>query len=78
MKKNIDKPILKKDDYIAVNKRRENYARTRDLQALDSNEAIAKRQLTKEKNLVKCEICGKEFTADITSDDTQMICPDCK
>jgi predicted Zn-ribbon and HTH transcriptional regulator len=67
----------KEEDIAAVNKRRDNYALTRDLQALEFNEAIAKRQLSKGKNLVKCEKCGKEFEAGITSEDSP-ICPECK
>ena len=77
MKNNIDIPILKEEDIVAVNKRRENYALTRDLQASEFNEAIAKRLVSKARNQVKCEKCGKEFTAGITSEDS-LICPECR
>lgn len=77
MKNNTDIPVLKQEDIVAVNKRRENYALTRDLQALDLNEAIAKRLISKDRNQVKCEKCGKEFSAGITSEES-LICPECK
>lgn len=76
MKKNIDKAVPQTDDLSAKKKRREDYALRRDLQALDNNEAIAKRKNLKEKNLAKCEKCGKEFSAETT--EGPMICPDCK
>jgi hypothetical protein len=76
MKKNIEKPVPKKED-TALNKRREKYAHTRDLLASDFNEAIAKREDLKDRNLVKCEICGKEFSAELASKD-DLICPECK
>lgn len=77
MKKNIDKPVPDKDDGAAVNKRRKNYALTRDLLASEFNEAIAKRKVLKEKNLVKCERCGKEYSAVLSSEEP-LICPECK
>ena len=77
MKKNINIPNFKEEDTAAVKKRRDNYAVTRDQQALEFNDAIAKRQLSKDKNLVKCEKCGKEFAAGITPEDS-LICPECK
>jgi predicted Zn-ribbon and HTH transcriptional regulator len=77
MKKNKDIPIPGKEDNAAVNKRREKYALTRDLQALDNNEAIAKRKVLKDKNLVKCQKCGKEFSAEITSEES-LLCPECR
>jgi formamidopyrimidine-DNA glycosylase len=76
MKKNKDISVLKEEDIVAVNRRRENYALTRDLQALEFNEAITKRLLSKARNQVKCEKCGKEFTAVIASEDS-FICPEC-
>jgi predicted Zn-ribbon and HTH transcriptional regulator len=77
MKKKNDIPVPGKEDNAAVNKRRENYALSRDLLAQDFNEAIAKRKNLKDKNLVKCEKCGKEFSAELDSEDSS-ICPECK
>ena len=77
MKNNKDNPVPKREDDVAKNKRRENYALTRDMQASEFNEAIAKRQVSKDRNLVKCEKCGKEFSADLTSEES-LICPECK
>jgi predicted Zn-ribbon and HTH transcriptional regulator len=77
MKKDKNTTASNKEDDAARNKRRENYARTRDLQALDFNEAIAKRKDLKDRNLVKCEKCGKEFEADLNSKEP-LICPDCR
>lgn len=77
MKKNINKPVSNKDDGAAVNKRRKNYALTRDLLASEFNEAIAKRKDLKDKNLVKCEKCGKEFSAELASEEP-LICPECR
>jgi DNA-directed RNA polymerase subunit RPC12/RpoP len=77
MKNNSKKPIPKEEDPVTINKRRENYALSRDLQASENNEAIARRLLEKGRNLVKCIKCGKEFEAGIASED-DLICPDCK
>jgi hypothetical protein len=77
MKKNNDIPVPGKEDNAAINKRRENYALSRDLLAQDFNKAIAERKDLKEKNLVKCEKCGKEFSAEPDSEDS-LICPECK
>jgi len=76
MDKRIDIPVPGVVNVDAANKRREDYAYTRDLQALEYNEAIAKRVLTKARNLTKCEKCGKEFTAETNSEDS-LFCPEC-
>ena len=77
MKDEIIIPVLKEEDFVAANKRRDTYALTRDLQALESNEAIAARLLAMDRNLVKCDKCGKEFAAGITSAGS-LTCPDCR
>jgi predicted Zn-ribbon and HTH transcriptional regulator len=77
MKDEIIIPVLKEEDFVAANKRRDTYALTRDLQALESNEAIAARLLAMNKNLVKCDKCGKEFAAGITTEGS-LTCPECK
>jgi DNA-directed RNA polymerase subunit RPC12/RpoP len=76
MKNNINIPIPKKEDLDALNKRRENYAASRDLQASEFNQAISKRLQTEAMNIIKCSECGKEFASGNTSD-ASLICPDC-
>jgi predicted Zn-ribbon and HTH transcriptional regulator len=77
MKKELVIPILKEEDIVAANKRRENYAYTRDLQAIEFNDAISKRLLLETRHPVKCEDCGKEFIVN-TAADSPSKCPDCK
>lgn len=77
MKEEINIPILKDEDFAAANKRRDLYAANRDLQALEFNEAIVKREQMKDKNKMKCEKCGKEFASGITPDHS-LICPECR
>jgi hypothetical protein len=77
MKNEITIPVLKEEDLIAANMRRDKYAHVRDLQALELNEAIATRLLAKDRNQVKCEKCGKEFAAGLTTN-VVMTCPECK
>jgi hypothetical protein len=77
MKKDIVIPLPKEEDKVAASKRRESYAATRDLQAQEFNQAIAKRILSESKNIIKCEKCGKEFTATGDSEGS-LNCPDCK
>jgi hypothetical protein len=77
MKDEITIPVLKEEDFVAANLRRDTYALKRDIQALEFNGAIATRLLAEKKNIVKCEKCGKEFSAGITSDNS-LNCPDCK
>ena len=66
MKNEIIIPVPKEEDFVAANKRRDKYALVRDLQALELNGAIAARLLSESKNQIKCEKCGKEFTAEIS------------
>jgi transposase len=76
MKEEISIPLQKEEDFVAANIRRDNYSRTRDLQALEFNTAIASRLLAKDKSQVKCEKCGKEFT--VETDTVDLVkCPDC-
>lgn len=70
-------PSLKEEGFIAATKRRDTYSLVRDLQALEFNGAIASRLLAKDKNQVKCEKCGKEFAAGITTS-SSLKCPECK
>jgi predicted Zn-ribbon and HTH transcriptional regulator len=76
MKKN-NMPNPKEELPETLNKRRKDYASSRDLQASENNEAIAKRLVIKGRNPVKCTVCGKEFDAGITPEETP-VCPDCK
>jgi predicted Zn-ribbon and HTH transcriptional regulator len=77
MKKEIVIPILKEEDVVAANKRRENYAYTRDMQAREFNDAIVKRLLLEAKHPVKCENCGKEFMVEAGAENGAK-CPECK
>lgn len=77
MKDEIIIPVLKVEDFVAANKRRDSYALTRDVQATEFNGAIAARLLAETKNKIKCEKCGKEFDAGIKKGVTAK-CPDCK
>jgi predicted Zn-ribbon and HTH transcriptional regulator len=77
MKDEIIIPTPKEEDFVAANKRRDNYALKRDLQASEFNGAIASRLLIENKNQLKCGKCGKEFSAgqNLKGD---IICPECK
>jgi rRNA maturation endonuclease Nob1 len=66
-----------KNNTMTGNKRRLDYAYTRDLLALEFNEAISKRLLSESRNQVKCEKCGKEFTAELTLEES-LTCPECR
>jgi DNA-directed RNA polymerase subunit RPC12/RpoP len=44
---------------------------------MEYNTAIATRLLAKDKFQIKCEKCGREFTADANSKDL-MRCPECR
>lgn len=77
MKNEIIIPIPKEEDKVELNRRREDYAHARDIQALEYNEAIAKRLLQNAKNQFRCEKCGKEFTDEISAEETHT-CPECK
>lgn len=76
MKNPIIIPVPKEEDIAALNKRRDNYAATRDLQALEFNDAIIKRMQAEARHLIKCDKCGKEFASG-TSTDTSLTCPEC-
>jgi hypothetical protein len=77
MKNEIVIPLPKEEDFVAANKRRDQYALKRDLQASEYNQAIAARLLAEVKLPVKCEKCGKEFTLGISAD-SEAICSECK
>lgn len=76
MKNEINIPVPKEEDITALNKRRDNYAITRDLQAVEFNDAIIKRLQTEARHLIKCDKCGKEFAAGITAENS-LTCPQC-
>jgi formylmethanofuran dehydrogenase subunit E len=76
MKNDISIQLPKAEDFVAANKRRDKYALTRDLQALEFNQAIVTREKAEARNSVKCEKCGKVFEAGITSNES-FICPEC-
>lgn len=77
MKDEITIPILKEENLVAANMRRDTYAAKRDLQALEFNEAIVTRLLSEKKHRIKCDKCGKEFEAGLASPEI-LSCPDCK
>jgi hypothetical protein len=77
MKDELLIPVPKEEDFVAANKRRDKYAVTRDLQAIEFNGAIAARLLSEKRNQIKCEKCGREFEAGLTITDSPS-CPDCK
>jgi hypothetical protein len=77
MKNDIEIPILKEEDFVAANIRRDKYSLIRDKQNSEFNGAIASRLLAKDKTQVKCEKCGKEFTTE-TGTEVFMKCPECK
>jgi|WetSurMetagenome_2_1015567.scaffolds.fasta_scaffold00014_55 hypothetical protein len=77
MKNNIDVPIPKVEDTVAAKMRRENYALSRDQQALEFNEAIVKRLKAVNRNDVKCIKCGKVFSAGTDIPDGGL-CPECR
>jgi|GEM_PF-1061710 len=77
MKNEIDIPVLKQEDFVAANIRRDNYSLIRDKQAMEFNGAIASRLLAKDNKQVKCEKCGKEFTTESDAEGP-MKCSECK
>ena len=77
MKNNISIPVPREEDIVAATRRRESYAATRDLQALEFNEAIAKRMLLEARNQIECEKCGKKFTTE-TGSEASATCPECR
>lgn len=76
MKNDINIPIPKEEDIIALDKRRLSYAASRDLQAAEFNDAIIKRSQSEALNNIKCDKCGKEFSARESADPI-LTCPDC-
>lgn len=77
MENEINVQVKKEENFVAENKRSDKYALKRNLQALEFNEAIITRQQAEARNQVKCEKCGKEFSAGIPAKDS-LICPNCK
>ncbi len=77
MKNEIEIPLLKEEDIVAANMRRDKYSATRDVQAKEFNEAIVTRLLAESAKRIKCEKCGKEFIVSKT-EETLLICPDCR
>jgi Zn finger protein HypA/HybF involved in hydrogenase expression len=77
MKKEESVPLLKVEDFVAANLRRDEYALKRDLQNAKFNDAITARILADEKIKIKCDKCGKEFIQDKSSN-SPLSCPDCR
>jgi hypothetical protein len=77
MKNEIDIPIVKEEDIIAANMRRDKYSLKRDEQAREFNEAIIARLLAESAKRIKCDKCGKEFTVSSKENDV-LSCPDCR
>ena len=77
MGKEIDIPIVKEEDIIAANMRRDKYSLTRDIQAREFNEAIVTRLLAESSRRIKCEKCGKEFTSG-SKENGVLSCPECR
>ena len=77
MKNEIDVPLLKEEDFVAANKRRDSYAVKRDLQAQEFNAAIVTRELAEARHKIKCDKCGKEFNAGLNAAES-LSCPECK
>ncbi|MCU0472256.1 MAG: hypothetical protein MUC93_02670 [Bacteroidales bacterium] len=77
MRNEIDIPIIKEEDIIAANMRRDKYSITRDVQAREFNEAIVTRLLAESEKRIKCEKCGKEFTISSKENDV-LSCLECR
>ena len=77
MGKEIDIPIVKEEDIIAANMRRDKYSLKRDVQAREFNEAIVTRLLAESARHIKCEKCGKEFTSG-SKENEVLSCPECR
>ncbi len=77
MKDEIIIPVLKEEDFVAANKRRDTYALKRDLQAQEFNTAITTRLIADAKNQIKCDKCGKVFDAGDKLN-LSLTCPACK
>ena len=77
MKNEIEIPLIKEEDVIAANMRRDKYSLTRDVKAREFNEAIVTRLLAESSKKIKCDKCGKEFT--ISSKENELLsCPECR
>jgi hypothetical protein len=76
MKDEIYIPILKEEDFVAANLRRDSYALSRDLLATESNRAIAARLVAQSKNQIKCDKCGREFEAG-SNPAVSLTCSEC-
>lgn len=77
MKNEIDIPVIREENLVAANMRREKYSITRDVKAREFNDAIVARLLAETVTKIKCETCGKEFSVPKT-EDTPLKCPDCR
>jgi hypothetical protein len=77
MKNEIEIPVIREENLVAANMRREKYSITRDVQAREFNEAIVARLLSESVMKIKCETCGREFSVPKT-EDTITKCPDCR
>lgn len=77
MKNEIEIPILKEEDIIAANMRRDKYSITRDVQAREFNEAIVTRLLAESTKKIKCDKCGKEFTV-ANTEMALLSCTECR
>jgi hypothetical protein len=70
-------PVPGKEDLEAAQRRREDYAASRDQLAAEYNEAIAKRHEESKFGKTRCVKCGREFKTD-TPDVEDRLCPDCR
>jgi len=76
MKNTYNVVINKKEADTTLSQRRDDYARKRDLLALEQNEAITKRIQMEKDAPGKCIKCGKEIVTENNSD-VRQLCPDC-
>ena len=76
MRNEIIIPVLKEEDTVAANLRRDKYSQKRDVQAKEFNDAIITRLAAEAKVHVKCEKCGKEFEPEDNNIDS-LICSEC-
>jgi len=77
MKNEIEIPLIKAEDVVAANMRRDKYSLTRDVQAREFNEAIVTRLLAESSKKIKCDKCGKEFIISL-DEKPSLSCPDCR
>ena len=64
MKKLVDILVIRKEEDKSLEKRREEYALKRDLQARENNEAISKRLLSEGTAKSDSVKCGTEFPSE--------------